>query len=381
MHPLDQDNQVNDRLVILKSHNAQSYDYLRRVSTNTLMLSARITANGEIAFSALRQQSLGNITADTLGDAEALFLDDADLANETELSQFVKHWLAQLPHLRIIIMTRHISSLWFQDENLRQITTFIPSQYEQNQSIAMSSDEHHLYVQALGTGRVWLKGVEIKGWENSLPYYFFFFIVHHGMVPRERIFETFWSHLSRHEATNIFHVTKGKLNDILGIKLTTFASGYYRLSPKIVLQYDVQQFTQALQNMMFDAPSDIPYLENIVGMYRGHYLNGDNMPWIEEKRQQLLLSYTELLFLLAQKSTQNQQLNKAIRYFSQILHLCPEHEDATHGLMDVYWHQGKPHEACKVFERIQHVLTQNNKAPQEKLVTLYQQCLAKASNV
>jgi hypothetical protein len=102
-----------------------------------------------------------------------------------------------------------------------------------------------LEVRALGSGQVLIDGRQIDQWDGALPRALFFYFVDRGMTTRDEVFSTFWPELSTREATNVFHVTKRKISEILNVDLTVYSSGFYRISPHIDLFYDVVAFAEA----------------------------------------------------------------------------------------------------------------------------------------
>ncbi|NJL95427.1 MAG: hypothetical protein HC915_17740, partial [Anaerolineae bacterium] len=115
-----------------------------------------------------------------------------------------------------------------------------------NERDSNGSEMTLLEVRAFGAGRVQLNGQAVVSWDGILPRSLFFFLVDKGLATRTEIFNTFWPNLSVREATNVFHVTKRKISEVLGIDLTVYMSGFYHISPKIHLSYDVALFNQAL---------------------------------------------------------------------------------------------------------------------------------------
>ncbi len=103
------------------------------------------------------------------------------------------------------------------------------------------------------------------------------------MVTRAEIFETFWPNLNTREATNVFHVTKRKISEVLGTELTVYGSGFYHISPKIQLSYDVSLFNQLVQDS--DSPTaDTTALRQALALYRGDYLISISMDWVVKRR-------------------------------------------------------------------------------------------------
>lgn len=94
-----------------------------------------------------------------------------------------------------------------------------------------------LKVDVLST-RVLVNGIEVKNWEGALTKaLFFLFLTWKGPITRDEIFEILWPHLSVKEATNVFHVTKRKIGEVIEKTLgrdpgdlTTYHQGFYTLN-------------------------------------------------------------------------------------------------------------------------------------------------------
>src|SRR5260370_15199033 len=138
---------------------------------------------------------------------------------------------------------------------------------------AQRADRALLEVYALGLGHASINGRKIDRWDGALPRSLFFYFIDRGMVTRDEIFQTFWPTLSIREATNVFHVTKRKISEILGFDLTVYWSGFYRISPDIDLYYDVVKFVEDVQNSVVANDHDgIQLLERAIDLSRGLFL-------------------------------------------------------------------------------------------------------------
>ena len=145
-----------------------------------------------------------------------------------------------------------------------------------------------LEVRALGNGRVLKDGKSVDNWDGLLPRSLFFYLVDKGMTTRNDIFATFWPNLTVREATNVFHVTKRKINEVLGTDLTEYWSGFYHISPKIELSYDVVRFSELFQDSaVASVAGTVNLLRQSVALYRDDFLTSLEMDWVENRRREL----------------------------------------------------------------------------------------------
>lgn len=75
-----------------------------------------------------------------------------------------------------------------------------------------------------GHGTVKINGCTVHTWDGVLPKNLFFYFIDRGITTRDAIFQSFWPKLPIKEATNVFHVTKRKISEIIGFDLTIYQS-------------------------------------------------------------------------------------------------------------------------------------------------------------
>ena len=108
----------------------------------------------------------------------------------------------------------------------------------------------------------------------------------HPLVTRDQIFDVFWPTLSVKEATNVFHVTKRKINERLGYDLTQYASGFYSHNERVQNYYDVAAFTTSIEDaMMADEREEARHWQQAVDLYRAPFLHKLDMDWAIERRR------------------------------------------------------------------------------------------------
>ncbi|MDZ4765222.1 MAG: BTAD domain-containing putative transcriptional regulator, partial [Chloroflexota bacterium] len=239
--------------------------------------------------------------AGNLDQTSYIVLDECDRALEDEFALFVHALMARLPAIRIVLFTRTlprrlITELSHQVVCLPSNPSLMLWDYAKVRSEQMAL----LEVRAFGLGRVLLNGKPIDNWDGALPRLLFFYLIDRGMVTRGEIFETFWPNLSVREATNVFHVTKRKISEVLGIDVTKYGSGYYHIASSIHLIYDVALFTEGMQESEISEGQDaVVLMESALMLYRGDFLTSMNTEWVTRRRNDLQHNYAEALLSLA----------------------------------------------------------------------------------
>ncbi|PJF40729.1 MAG: hypothetical protein D6737_03435 [Chloroflexi bacterium] len=283
-----------------------------------------------------------------------IVLDECDRAESEAFDKFLIEIANHTGIERIYVIGRAMPGCVMHN-GLREQTRVIPSEAELMLWDYTQRDEDMklLEVRALGAGRVLLDGQEIAGWDGALPCALFHYLVDRGMVTRSEIFETFWPNLSTREATNVFHVTKRKISEVLGTDLTVYRSGFYHLSPHIQLSYDVALFSELIQNSAV-APLDerIALLQRAQTLYRGDFLSKLDMAWVIRRREGILQTYTEGVTSLAKAMSEIGQYDKALSLYLQASSTNPAREDITREIMYLYQQLQLPDAALKVYERL-----------------------------
>lgn len=246
------------------------------------------------------QEALQQVEA--LGECSGwLVLDELDRIRQNEVADLCWQLIQQYPTLRFVLSSRVLPVTLLHDEALRERITFMPVDnaselYDYTQH---ASDRPFLEVKAFGIGRVYLNGRIIEEWDGVLPRLLFFFFIDRGMVTRDEIFRTFWPNMSVKEATNVFHVTKRKINEVLGIDLTIYQSGYYRITDQVNLLYDVIQFNRTLQDSEVSETQELKgLLQDIIRLYQGDFLSTSDAEWVLQRREEMRQAYGSALYSL-----------------------------------------------------------------------------------
>lgn len=286
---------------------------------------------------------------------DILVLDECDRANPAGFQQMINNMLESTSDLQLVIVSRQVAYHILLTEEIRVKSRFIPTNEKlMLHDYAQRDDERILLeVRAFGSGRVQINGRSIDTWDGVLPRLLFFYLVDRGMVTRNDIFETFWRDLPVREATNVFHVTKRKVSEILDIPLTKYWSGFYRVAPEIELSYDVVRFTDLIQQSVVSEPEKATeLLEYAIELYRGPFLNGineDTPDWIVNRRAELREMYGEALSILARLKQDAGDEDRALGLYLMASKVLRHREEIVDQVMQIYRHRGKFQDALDVF--------------------------------
>ncbi len=282
-----------------------------------------------------------------------LVLDEVDRAEGAALEVFLETLLARLPDIRVALISRVLPFNLLQEARLRAQVRCIPQdpelllwEYAERQERPLL-----LEVRAFGAGRVLLNGQPVNSWDGMLPRALFFYLVDRGMTTRADVFATFWPNLTVREATNVFHVTKRKISEVLGIDLTTYWSGFYRISPDIELSYDAAGFSELVQNSAIAEPAQaVHYLTRAVELYRGDFLTTLNSPWVHNRRKQLLAEYCDALLALGKAKEHGGDSATALGLYLRAFAKAHSREDLARSAMHIYDQMGYYADALTVYD-------------------------------
>jgi DNA-binding SARP family transcriptional activator len=291
-----------------------------------------------------------------LDAALTLILDECDRATSSALNSFLPEIVMRTDSTRFIVFSRTIPQCVLDEPDLRKRASFIPNDanlmlwdYAQH-----NSETHLLEVRAFGEGRVLLNGKGVDSWDGVLPRSLFFYLVDRGMTTRSEIFETFWPNLTTREATNVFHVTKRKISEVLGTDLTKYWSGFYRISPDIHLSYDAVIFSELIQSSAVASAEDaVDQLTRAIALYQGHFLYASDMEWVRRRREELSQNYGEALATLARLTEELGHKDEALGLYLRAAANNRHREDLIASIMQLYRQLGMPADALAVYDMLE----------------------------
>ena len=209
---------------------------------------------------------IGEALADDLARLEhervVLYLDELDrIPQDEDFRQFMNAAIANLPDKAQLAINSRLLTYdpWISWVNRDEVVVLGTEHRSSNLLFAKATSlKPQLEVYAFGRGHAVSNGREISSWDGALPRNLFFYFIDNPLVTRDQIFEIFWPKLSVRDATNVFHVTKRKITERISVyvddganyELTTYSTGFYVPSDKIVRHYDVADFEQAMEGAL-----------------------------------------------------------------------------------------------------------------------------------
>ncbi len=205
-------------------------------------------------------------------------------------------------------------------------------------------------VYAFGKGQTLVNGAEIKQWEGMLPRMLFYYLIDHPLVTRDEIFADFWPKVGTKDATDIFHVTKHKVTEVLSrpiggrpLELTQYTQGFYIPSTTYVRHYDVAEFEAAVERA--ENASSLQerelHIRLALEMYRGPYLEDVSVPWVVERREHLNRRFAEAQIVMGRVFTEHNQIQDAAAAYEKALETLPLREDVQRSLIRCYIELGR----------------------------------------
>ena len=311
---------------------------------------------------------LGKISSDPV----ILYLDDVDrVTYEDEFVQWATAFVNALPkNVQLVVSARVLSRHPWDSFVASGEGVVLGIETRRNNVVFTPEDptKPQLECYALGRGTVLLNGKPITTWEGTLPRTLTFFLIDRPLVTRDEIFNAFWPDLNVKDATNVFHVTKRKVNERVTnriddgseYELTQYTSGFYIASDRIVRHYDVHEFQEAVQQALVaaDDKREQSLYSRAIDLYRAPFLQTVNMPWANERREELRRLYAVALTGMGRIHLRKNELNRALGYLSRAAREAPEREDVHRDVIRLYLQFGMVHEARQQYDMMKQVLEQ-----------------------
>lgn len=341
-------------------------------------------------------QALGEALADDLAayatDAVVLFIDELDrVPLDAEFQQFVRALVSALrPGSQLAVSSRLLTHQPWYDMVAQGEAVILGTEHRKN-NVMFTLEETpkpQLEVYSLGRGYALINGQQITNWDGALPRNLFFFFIDRPLVTRDEIFEIFWPNLTTKEATNVFHVTKRKISERIAARLDTpgdhdltqYSSGFYMPNERIVRHYDVFDFLEAVEQALVaaDEREQESLYSRAVDLYKAPFLQTVQMPWAENRREQLRQMYAQALIGLGRICQRRHDTERALGYYTRALREAPEREDIHHEVLRLYDHLGMYSDAIAQYRRLEEMLkTTVGIAPARETTELYEAILAK----
>jgi DNA-binding SARP family transcriptional activator len=332
-------------------------------------LQQTLTENNPTALGEALAADLGAFQKQS-GKETVLYIDELDRVSiNNDFVEFCRALVNALPqHTQIALSSRLLTYRPWYDMVAQGDALVMGTENRKNDLMFTIEDppKPQLEVYALGRGYALVNGQEITNWDGALPRNLFFFFMDNPLVTRDEIFETFWPDLSVKEATNVFHVTKRKISERIGMKvhepgsyeLTQYTSGFYIPSTKVVRHYDAVDFREAIERALI--ASNEREEENLyrraIDLYKAAYLQTINMHWVEERRGSLRELYSQALIGMGRINKLRHDNERALGFFTRALRETPGREDIHREVMSLYITLGMHEDARAQYQHLEKML-------------------------
>lgn len=304
------------------------------------------------------------------GDRVVLYLDELDrVPHDDAFQQFIAGLIENMADGSQLAVNSRLLTYdpWIEWVN-RDEAVVLGTSNQRNHLIFNKARElkPQLEVYAFGRGHAVSNGREIQSWDGALPRNLFFYFVDNPLVTRDQIFEIFWPKLSIRDATNVFHVTKRKITERISMmvsdggsyELTSYSTGFYVPSDKIVRHYDVADFEQAIEGALLSTDPAVrqALYREAIDMYKAPFLFPLNLPWVEARRKQLQVMYADALSGMARLKADEQAWEESLGFYLRALKESPQREDFHRGVMQMYINLGRNADAWQHYTLLERQL-------------------------
>ncbi len=193
----------------------------------------------------------------------------------------------------------------------------------------------------------------------------------HQQLHREQLMELLWPDSDPEAASNNLHKTIHLARHALQPTLKSAADSHFILTEgqQVSLRaeklwLDVSEFEQAAGKALRGA--EVEAYEAALEQYLGDLLPEDLYEdWVAVRREQLRMTYQELLRKSAQLYKERREHQLAIERLKELLVCDPTHEDVHRNLMELYVLTGNKHQALRQYELCREALRKGLEAEPE----------------
>ncbi len=359
-------NQRNQLIAPFLSDSRNAYYALQDTDQNYNDLTANILnvlreqgAAIPVGRATVDDEKAGQVLGAALAQAgiEVLVLDEADRLS-ADPSEWVRGLVQTLPSsAHVVISARQLDATQW-NPLIESGAAEVIGDINPTGSPTFDGQSGRLEVYALGIGEVWYEGRVVTRWDGPLTRRLFYFLLDRGPVSRMTIFETFWPSLPIREATNVFHVTKRKMNETIGDDVTDYSDRHYGVSDKVHLVYDVAAFEAATHEADIAITDDasMKAWERAIRVYRHPFLMQETTPWTMTRRNELRDQYAQALIGTARTHQRQGDIDMALAHYLRALREVPLREDLHNQVMKLYVERGNNPAAVAQYERMRQCL-------------------------
>jgi len=217
---------------------------------------------------------------------------------------------------------------------------------------------------------------EVLKWRTAKTRELFLYLLcrHDKTITKNELINVLFEGFEEKKAQNNLYVTMFYLKkslDILGTKGISINENYtLNISPGIC---DFIDFTRLIDNdpETYD-DEQIEEFENIIGKYKGLYLEEEDYLWAIETREFLDRKYEELSLFIANYYNERNQDKKAINSLIRLLRNNPLSEDGIIKLLDIYMSQENDEQYKKFYKEYEKTMKEEfDLEPEQKYSDYY----------
>ncbi len=209
-------------------------------------------------------------------------------------------------------------------------------------------------------------------------------------VPEDRISEALWPGAEGDTARISFKTTIHRLRQLIGNdEILDVADGRVSLARQYCWT-DVRAFEELIESAecgMRGADSNLRKSESArhqlpiqkaIGLYKGHFLSGEDGPWSVSARERLRRKYLAAALMLGEALERARDYRAAIASYEQALEMDDLTEELYRRLMACHLKLGRKADAVKAYERCRRTLAAGlGVEPSEETEALYRSLLRK----
>jgi DNA-binding SARP family transcriptional activator len=133
------------------------------------------------------------------------------------------------------------------------------------------------------------------------------------------------------------------------------------------LSYDTVLFSEMItDSAVLPIEQATPLFSGAIALYQGDFLTLMDMPWVQKRREELRMSYGEVLTSLAKALEQQGEKDKALGLYVRASNTNPQREDIARSIMSLYVEMGMLADAVSTYDRLAEELDQNLGVPPSK---------------
>ena len=186
---------------------------------------------------------------------------------------------------------------------------------------------------------------------------------------QDEIEEVLWPEADGEAAGQAFRTTLHRLRRLLRQDDAVHCADRYVLLDPSLMAMDHTAFEQMAQHVN---RTDVAAIERVLGLYRGHFLQGESAPWVLPIRERLRAQFLDLTERLSVLLEERGEVGEAAQTCLHALDVEPVAEGMCRRVMVIYGKSGRRAEAIGVYQRFSHALqTKLGVPPASETIALY----------